>query len=161
MLNKKAELGLKEIVAVVLSIVFLGFGVLFLRQNMVKSDRALTNAVNSEIERVAENKVKESLNSGNKIEISSSVFDLKKGEIETFIVGIKNIEIVEDYFKISINGEGFTYTDSNVMLKGGENKLFNILLDSNKINLGSYNFKIDVNNSKGLYASKDVIVNVR
>jgi len=163
-----ADLGLREIIGIVLALTFLALGVFLIRNSLSRSHEI----VESEIDIRAEENIEQILNT--KLEddilvVSQNNFKLTRGKESTFLIGIKNADssiselsmlIVNPSEEVSAD-DVFIYKKESVSLKPLSKEIF-----ISKITIpedmpdGSYIFEIRLMKGDERIKSKQIIVNV-
>lgn len=89
MKNKKGEIGIKEIVGIILAIATLVFGLVFIRGQSLKSEKLVAGEIDTRTLESAKSLLEVDLIDKN-LALSKTSFSLSRGTEELFLIGIKN-----------------------------------------------------------------------
>mgnify|MGYP001340072385 CR=1 FL=1 len=163
-----ADLGLKEIIGIVLALTFLVLGVSIIRTTMLKGDKIVNLEIDTRtresIEKILDTKLDDDV-----LVVSQSSLKLARGKETSFLIGIRNDDSSESELSITIiksSGEVqaddvFIYKKEPMILKPASNEfLIGKIIIPNDMPDGSYIFDVNLMKEGERLKSKQIIVKV-
>ncbi|MDP7141073.1 MAG: hypothetical protein QF506_01805 [Candidatus Woesearchaeota archaeon] len=163
-----ADLGLKEIIGIVLALSFLVLGVSIIRTTMLKGE----DIVNLEIDVRARENVERILSTrldDDTFVVSQSSFKLKRGKDSSFLIGIKNDDSAESELSITIVESGgdvqakdiFVYKEEPMILKPASKEfLIGKIIIPDDMPDGDYIFDVNLMREDERMKSRQIVVKV-
>ena len=161
MKNKRGSLGITEIVAIVLAIAVLAFGLSFIKTQSLKGEKLLSGEIDA--------RTLESSKSVLEAELIDKEMALSKTSSDVFLVGVKNAaadntEILLEVISGTATdaAEWFVYKASPAVLKANERYYYTVKLNiPDTAESSDYIFDINIMSSGKLLESQNILVGVR
>ena len=163
-----ADLGLKEIIGIVLALTFLVIGLGLIRSSMSKSNGMVESEMDARTSENLENMLKAKLET-EILAVSSTDLRLARGKESTFLIGVKNAEpSVSELSIVIVNSSGrvsadeiFLYKKDAVSFKEMESQiLISKVMIPDDMPDGSYIFDVNLMKGDERLKSKQIVVKV-
>ncbi len=167
MKNKRGvELGISEIVGIILAIAALAFGLVFIRHYSEKGEGLLEEEVDARALENARTVLDAELNDKSFV-ISNTAFKISRGESEVFLIGIKNVRTESSDFEIQVKhteidtDSWFVYKKTTVTLNANEKEYFTSKITvPDAAGIGDYLFDVVLLSSENEIDSENILVSV-